>query len=265
MTEKSNILIVVEGNKTEPRFFQRMAEIFGLQCEIYCFSTNIYTLYRRMKEYDFDVDIKDVLKEEHKDRASLLDKRFAYTYLVFDCDLHHPKKLETREEKKVIFENFAVLREMAEYFTNETDPTIGKLYINYPMMESYRDADDFFEEEFRNRMVLLSELKTYKQKVAQRKLCRIHLDHYGRREFELLVLQNLYKWYHICHGIWKKPDCQTYQEEKQALLLLEKQQQITSDRDCLSVINTSLFLILDYYGNRDGFYDGLLVNKDGED
>ncbi len=34
---------------------------------------------------------------------------------------------------------------MTEYFVDETDPTIGKLYINYPMMESYRDCDEFLK------------------------------------------------------------------------------------------------------------------------
>ncbi len=37
---------------------------------------------------------------------------------------------------------------MVNYFVDETDPSIGKLYINYPMMESYRDCDTFFEEDY---------------------------------------------------------------------------------------------------------------------
>ena len=33
---------------------------------------------------------------------------------------------------------------MLDFFNDETDQ--GKLFINYPMMESYRDCDAFFDE-----------------------------------------------------------------------------------------------------------------------
>lgn len=89
---ESNILIVVEGAKTEPAFFKRLLHIFGLNFQIYCLGTNIYTLYRRMKEIEFNGDLKSILIELHPDQRELLSKKFAYTYLVFDCDVHHPKR-----------------------------------------------------------------------------------------------------------------------------------------------------------------------------
>lgn len=213
-----------------------------------------------MKEYDFNVDIKEILKKEHKEKEEILSKNFAYTYLVFDCDLHHPKKSENRVTKDIVNENFKMLKEMAQYFIDETDPTIGKLYINYPMMESYRDSDSFFEEAFAKRKISLSKLKGYKQEVAARKLCKIHIDQYEKRHFELLILQNLYKWHFTCHGLWDKPEYNLYIKETDNLSLLTKQQQLSIEQDCLSVINTSLFLILDYYGNRDDFYQKLNIN-----
>lgn len=43
----ANILIVVEGQKTEPLFFKRIADVFHLDFDIYCLKTNIYTLYTK--------------------------------------------------------------------------------------------------------------------------------------------------------------------------------------------------------------------------
>ena len=40
--------------------------------------------------------------------------------------------------------------------------------------------------------------------------------------------------------------------------MLTAQMRMIDDDRCVAVLNTSLFLILDYYGNRDGFYDSLV-------
>ena len=73
-----------------------------------------------MKKYDFSADIKDILKEEHKDNVDILDKKFAYTYLVFDCDAHHNTENENRELKDVISDNFSILKEMMGRFVDES-------------------------------------------------------------------------------------------------------------------------------------------------
>lgn len=129
---ESNILIIVEGSKTEPNFFNRLSNVFGLKFDIYCLETNIYSLYKKMKEINFNGDIKDILSEIHPDKKEMLSKKFAYTYLIFDCDAHHSRKNESRTQEEIVLDNLAKLSEMAKYFVDETDPSIGKLYINYP-------------------------------------------------------------------------------------------------------------------------------------
>ena len=262
MTNKTKILLIVEGKKTEPMVFSRLAEVFNLDCEIHCFATNIYDLYRRMKAYNFDADIRDVLKEKHPDQKEILSLDFAYTYLIFDCDLHHSKKEETRGAKDIALDNLDALQEMASYFTNETDPSIGKLYINYPMMESFRDADDFFDPSYENRCVALSMLSQYKSEVGNRKLCRLHTNRFEKRHFEGLILQNLNKWNKICHQKWEKPNYSQYLLDPAFLTLLDEQKKSMGGREILWVINTSLFLIIDYFGNKNGFYDSLSLSKE---
>lgn len=39
---ESNILIIVEGAKTEPQFFNQLSKVFNQKFEIYYLGTNIY-------------------------------------------------------------------------------------------------------------------------------------------------------------------------------------------------------------------------------
>ena len=261
MNKRGNILIIVEGEKTEPAFFKRLATMFDLKFEIHCFKANIYSLYNKMKKYDFSADIKDILKEEHKDNVDILDKKFAYTYLVFDCDAHHSTENENRELKDVISDNFSILKEMMNRFVDETDPTIGKLYINYPMMESYRDCDGFFDPNYENREVLISHFKKYKQNVGKMELSNFRIDKYERKHFESLILQNLFKWNKICFNLWQKPSGKDFFDKENKFLLLDKQKEKSLNSNSVFVINTSLFLIVDFYGNRNNFYDSLTTES----
>lgn len=256
---ESNILIIVEGARTEPAFFNRLLGVFYQNFEIYCFGTNIYTLYKRMKEIEFNGDLKSVLIELHPEQRELLSKKFAYTYLVFDCDVHHPKKEDIRCIEEIIADNFSKLREMAEYFVDETDPSVGKLYINYPMMESYRDCDDFFDENYKSTMVSLPAILSYKKDVGKRKLSRVRVDSYTEKQFSLLVLQNIYKLNVILTDTWSKLSYEEYLIQSSAKRILLAEQDIAKRSKMLSVINTSIFILSDYFGNRDGFYDKLKI------
>lgn len=254
---ESNILIIVEGLKTEPNFFKRLSDVFALKFDIYCLETNIYSLYKKMKEIDFNGDIKDVLSEIHPSKKEMLAKKFAYTYLIFDCDAHHSRKDESRTQEEIVLDNLAKLSEMVNYFVDETDPSIGKLYINYPMMESYRDCDKFFEEDYASAKVSIEELSTYKNRVAKKKLSCIHIDKYTKEQFSSLILQNLYKLNIIHHKIWGKPDYDTYLKCSDSECILSEEKNLIVSEKLLSVINTSLFMITDFYGNRNSFYEDL--------
>lgn len=261
MSNEINILIIVEGAKTEYKFFNSLSKKFGLKFEIYCLKTNIYTLYKKIKELDFNVDIKELLAEIHPEKKDLLSKKFAYTYLIFDCDAHHTKKDDNRSQKEIVQSNIDKLLEMVKYFVDETDPTIGKLYINYPMMESYRDCDKFFEDEYALASVKSEQMSEYKKQVANKKLNSKHVDKYEKAEFSLLILQNLYKLNFIQCNTWDKPNYENYLIYSNAEKILNKEQEIFLKEDILLVINTSLFLITDFFGNRNHFYDNLEVKK----
>ena len=140
------ILFVFEGKDDEPRIYKTLKHLFfnkNAEEIIICYCNNIYSLYKKMKEYDVlggAADIVSVLKEEaakHPENPyGLSNIRYSYqvseTYLFFDYDI----KRQDKSNRLTVKEQNEQIAELLEYFCNETDK--GKLYINYPMVESFR-------------------------------------------------------------------------------------------------------------------------------
>lgn len=144
------ILFIFEGEVREPALYKTMKYLFlsdSIKDDIivsYC--SNIYSLYQKMKEldaFDEDVDSADivqVLKEQlsnYPNQQSELNKiensdSISEVYLFFDYDLKRIDELN----KLSVEEQNSQIQELLEYFDNETEH--GKLFIDYPMVESIR-------------------------------------------------------------------------------------------------------------------------------
>lgn len=264
------VLLIVEGEDLEPGFFKRLTAAYGVNMEIYIVGTNIYALYKKMKEYNFLCNIKDVLPEVGKDlegKAEILAGNFAYTYLVFDFDAHHKTPIERAQDIEIdtiVHNNIAKLSEMAGYFVDETDPSIGKLYINYPMMESFRDCDAFFDPSYRNRDTSIDNLRRYKSIAGQRRLSGIALDKFSKENFSDLTRMNVYKLNSMMTACWDAPTYQQYLEMAECKNILDNQISKVGNERKVSVLNTALFILVDYYGNQRGFFDSIMsVANDG--
>lgn len=137
----STILFVVEGENREIDIFRNIENIFfsGKNKLLPIFvpaGMNIYMLYCKLREDNFETDVVELLRESSEEIAEKLKdyKRedFAEVYYFFDFDEHGnniPKKLKK--------DNLEILNEMLTTFDNETES--GKLYISYPMIEAVRD------------------------------------------------------------------------------------------------------------------------------
>ena len=246
-------LLIVEGERLEPRFFSQLAFLFEMQIEIVPFCANIYQLYKKLEEYGFDYDVKQALYEQNpSDEAkALLSQRYAYTYLIFDCDAHdcgkQPKSEAPLSISEVVACNYTRLDKMIQYFTDETDPDRGKLYVNYPMMESFRDADDFYDKSYADRRVDFADLIHYKEIVGRRKLAGIHIDKLSRDNAEALIRMNLCKLSKMLLGDWRIPDIDTYMGIHVQEDVFSAQSMLASE-SLMDVINTSILLPLDYLG-----------------
>lgn len=262
MNRQPKTLVIVEGGRLEPTFFKQLKKVFGLNLDIYCLKYNIYLLYKKMKEMDFNVNIKDILLEIHNNQENreLLSQNFAYTYLIFDFDVQHTEEYEKDISlNEIIVKNIDIVHEMAMYFVDETDPTIGKLYINYPMMESFKDCDSFDDEDYLTNSICLSEIKRYKEIVGRKKMANKRVDRYSQCDFIKLIRQNVKKLAIIC-DIPKELEYAQYIEESNQLNVLQHEIEIINNNK-IAVLNTSVFFALDYYGNKNRFYDKLMKNK----
>lgn len=263
----ANILLVIEGERLEHNFFSHYLKKFNVNAHLCVVGANIHMLYSKCKSYGFDCDVKDILKEMVRDDVkSSLEQKFAYTYLVFDADLHH-KNIEQRGKtidiETIIDGNFPQLIEMVKHFTDETDPSIGKLYINYPMMESFRYCNRFNDDAFLSATIPIESISDFKQLASKMALSGRVIENYTRDNFVDLIRMNVLRLESLLNkDIRRFLSYDEYIEASDAVKIADNQhERMLNDKE-IHVLNSSIFLILDYFGNKDKFYENLIENND---
>lgn len=232
---KKRILVCVEGEKTDLNLMKYLFQIYAIDAdyEIVPYKTNIYTLYNDMfrGEAPENLDFLQVLKEREKNqgRREILNLRYSDILLIFDMD---PQDPQFSDEK---------LTEMARYFNESTDN--GKLYINYPMVESFYHMKSIPDDEYETRTATLAELKArrYKQRVNLENRNKDYSKFaVNRDECDQIILQNIKKAWRISG------------REMQGLIvpeqihILEKQLAMLSDTGSVHVLCTCCCFIADY-------------------
>ncbi|MDO4930037.1 MAG: hypothetical protein Q4E59_02765 [Bacteroidales bacterium] len=140
------ILFVFEGDEREPNFYRTLEKLYFPKNNnnIICsFGNNIYELYNEMMELEGDGDIISVMKERLSRKGdTTLEKfkssDFSEIYLFFDYDFQNTQlTLDQINER---------MKQMLELFSEETD--CGKLYVNYPMLESIRYVKELPDDDY---------------------------------------------------------------------------------------------------------------------
>lgn len=182
---KSKILLIVEGEVDEPRILGNeshgLLSLIGANYEIVPFANPIYELYEAYKNNEYDDLVSYLrLKKGLKLDDNILSKNaFSAIYLVFDFE---PQDHKYTDKK---------IKELLSMFNNETE--LGKLYINYPMVEAYYDLESLPDPNYNDKTVSLKGLngKTYKKKVnmttclkknkiTKKDLCYIIMHNYNK-------------------------------------------------------------------------------------
>lgn len=191
---KPKILFLVEGAKTDVRLMQKLLYVYGFdqKYEIVSYNTNIYTLYNEMfRDNDpADLDLLQVLKEHEKDprKKPLFDQSYSDILLIFDLDPQDP--LFTSDK----------IQRMTEYFVESSD--IGKLYLNYPMVEAFYHMHDIPDAHFNEYFATQEELSngTYKQRVNQENRNRNYTKFaVTKEECNTVIQQNIEKARWLCN------------------------------------------------------------------
>ncbi len=146
--DRKRKLLIVEGEHEKYKLFKLILQTFqeidisiediviyetNIIEDIVIYETNIYVLHKQIAEYygdewyNEDVDLPHIIGKHNNKK---IDKN-SYTniFLIFDYERHDPYFSEDKIEK------------LQRYFIDSAD--MGKLYINYPMIESYQHHNPF--------------------------------------------------------------------------------------------------------------------------
>lgn len=234
--QKRKIFLLVEGAKTDAALMERLLTLYQLdvQYEIVSYCTNIYTLYHEMfEENDPDeIDLLQLLKsrEKNPERRALFDAAYSDILLVFDLD---PQAPDFSPEK---------IQGMSEYFSESSD--MGKLYINYPMVEAFYHMSAIPDPAYNDRSAALAELfkGSYKSRVNQENRNHDYRKFaVSRRECSIVIRQNIEKaWWLLGEGA--NPVLLPPEQSR----ILHLQLYLLSAEERISVLSTCPFFIADY-------------------
>lgn len=240
----SSVLFIVEGGNAEVKFLENVLKksIGELDYEYYSFGTSIYPLYLKLAESDFNKDILLTLKETESNISKkeklvqLLKIDFTDIYLIFDFDPHN----SNFSYDKII--------QMESYFNDSTDN--GKLYINYPMLESYKHIKSKNDFEFFNRNILIDDLKNEKgkwyKKLVNEESGFLNPALYSNDDFNFLIQMHFKKAYFMLYGtILDTVTKEIYKTINNSQILITQINNLNS-QGIIQVINTSLFIVIDY-------------------
>ncbi len=233
---KTKILMLVEGEKTDVKLMTHLLDVYGLNKnhEIVSYNTNIYVLYGQMfaEHKPEDYDLPQVLKarESDENKKSLFDQPFSDIILIFDFDPQDPNYSPNKIE------------EMVAYFRESSD--MGKLYINYPMVEAFYHMKDIPDPSFNTYTASMNELKArqYKTRVRQESKYGDYRRFASEREdCSIVIRQNIEKSQYIVGESSARMN-----DSPDSLDLLNAQLALLSSENEVYVLCTCVFYILDY-------------------
>lgn len=150
--KRGKSLLIVEGRHEKENLFWLMFRCFPEMDidmdHVWIYGTNIYMLYRDIEaEYGDnwdgeDIDLPFVISKKKNFDELCYKYNFKNIIMVFDYERHDPNF----SEEKIL--------KMQRYFADAAD--MGKLYINYPMLESYQHLLSLPDASYAGRKISVS-------------------------------------------------------------------------------------------------------------
>lgn len=228
--KSKKILIVVEGESTEHKVLG--SKDYGLlpfiesEYEVISFCNDIYELYKAYKNGEYD-DLVSYLRAEKGliiDENVLSVNAFSAIYLVFDF-----------EPQDNLYSD-KTIKDILEIFNDETSG-LGKIYINYPMIESYYHLEKLPDPNYNDRTISLENLNgtTYK-KLVNTTTC-IKKNKFNEVDISYIIMHNYNKAKYITGNKSKEVD---YKE------ILNTQLKLKKEQNKIYVLSTIALLPIDY-------------------
>ena len=259
------ILLIFEG-KDDKVYFESIKRLFFPEKEetfVCTYKSNIYSLYNKLKAHDatngqLEVDTVSVLKEILLEKGDdtlkeIREDEVSEIYLFFDYDF--------QDTRCPIEENNRKLQEMLSLFNDETGN--GKLYINYPMVESLRYTKELPDSDYWKYTVTLQKCKEtkFKRQVSD-------FSYYGSNDYLVvnnektvdlpklkaakmnwlhLVVMNISKSNYICND---KNELPKEMITQQKLFDNQLSKYIMEDECKVSILNSFPIFLFDYFGEK---------------
>ena len=253
------ILFIFEGNKREPMLFRSIERMFfpnKTETICYSFGNDIYELYTQLNLLGDGADIVSLLRDRAvNDTNNPLHKfektsDFSEIFLFFDLDIHD-KHIELNVK-------LSRIEKLLNYFDNETDN--GKLYINYPMIESIRYTKALPDTEYYSYVISRYDCCNFKNNChnfsTYKDLNHLCLDiresHHITEEcmirtktnWKHLIDMNVAKANYICSENNEYP---SHKEDISQPNIFKAQQDKYLTTDTISILNAFPIFIFDYF------------------
>ena len=241
-----NTLLLIEGEEYEKRFFDKFKELIKTDKKILIvpFCNDIYELYKTIKDLG-ETTIVDALIEGNprlskQEIENLRKQKFVYKYLIFDLELHNASENEFKE-------NLGKAKEMLNIFDNETGD-YGKLFINYPMMESYRHFKFKDDSTLKGKFVLANwdDLKNYKRRVGEEGT-NLNTSEYNLNTYFLIAKAHVKQANLLLHNTFVRPTKNELFEILDIKKIHQAQIKLFEDKNRILVLNTSTFIYSEFY------------------
>lgn len=238
--KRNQTLLIVEGNHEKNELFwlifKCFPEIHISMDNVWIYGTNIYMLYEDIvKEYgsdwvenEDDIDLPYIISKKKQWEALRYKINFTNIVLVFDYERHDTG---FAEQKIVAMQN---------YFTDATD--MGRLYINYPMIESYQHLKALPDTDYAERKIptTMQPGREYKALVKKESIIGKYI------EFPHRVDSLLREHYGVCDELKRLRCCNEIlnisDKEHIEILLLDALKQVITD----ARIHTAKYQFMDW-------------------
>lgn len=252
---KEIVLCILEGKKPDKAIFNQLKSIFfkDRDVEFFYIGISIYGLYNKILSYKNDIGIdfidifpiiKQIITEQRNEKEfggfdeflKLKQNNISEIFLFFDYD---------GQDKNNYIKNPNTIDKMLEFFNNET--TYGKLYVNYPMVESYKHRISNKIE-----VVAIKNNTHYKTFVAS--ICDKRLEQIGkidRNDWLILFLSHLKSTNDLFHQEFKLPShySETQIMSQSSIYAKQKEKYIEPNKQIMVLSSFSWFL-LEYLGEK---------------
>lgn len=253
MADHIHALFIVEGEVAEPALIAKIFDTFlptDATFEFYSYKTNLHTLAEHLESYypDFDdyVDVLGVLRELEQDdeRKAILSGKYTDIFYIFDFEPQNHTL------------HFDTIAKLFDHLNDSADQ--GKLFINYPMLESYKHLRQMPDHAFKNRTVSLEDCLSYKQLIDSESAYQ-DLRALNYQTLTSIIVHHLRKANHILTDRYELP-------EKNAFLnwnhqtIFDHERALAEQEKCVSVLNTCVFVIVDYQPTK--FFKNVQTHKE---